>query len=88
MIATKKKTTKKKSVSKTKTTKKKTTKKIKKSTIRVTKKWKDLYNNCLEEKSNFSSKEKFNEYIDKLYNIKTIDQNNILKSFKTYIGKK
>lgn len=84
MVSTRKKTTSKKSISRNKTTKKKTT--SKKSTIRDTKKWKQLADNCFEEKSNFSSKEKFNQYIDKLYNIKTIDQKDILKSFKIYKG--
>lgn len=86
MVSTRKKTTSKKFISRNKTTKKKTTKKTKKSTIRDTKKWKQLADNCFEEKSNFSSKEKFNQYIDKLYNIKTIDQKDILKSFKIYKG--
>lgn len=72
----------------TRKTKVKSNKSSTKKDIRKTKKWKDLADNCLEEKSNFSSKEKFNEYIDKLYNIKKIDQKNILKSFKTFIEEK
>lgn len=50
MVSIRKKTTSKKSVSRNNTTKKKTTKKIKKSTIRDTKKWKQLADNCFEEK--------------------------------------
>jgi len=52
--------------------------------IRKTKDWQKLKRAVAEDQANFPTREDFYKHIDKLYNINSIDQKNILGSFKKY----
>ena len=55
--------------------------------IRDSRKWKELERTFKDEQHNFSSKEKYYQYIDSLMEI-TVDQKNLLGSFNKFIKNK
>ena len=84
----KKKTTKRTSKKVVKKTPAKTNRKKKNDkSIRDSRKWKELERTFKDEQHNFSSKEKYYQYIDSLMEI-TVDQKNLLGSFNKFIKNK
>ena len=72
---------------KTNRKKKTPTKKKNDKSIRDSRKWKELERTFKDEQHNFSSKEKYYQYIDSLMEI-TVDQKNLLGSFNKFIASK
>jgi hypothetical protein len=84
---TSKKVVKKKTSTKINSKKKTSTKKKVSKSIRDSRKWIELERIFKDEQHNFSSKEKYHQYIDSLMEI-TVDQKNLLGSFNKFIASK
>lgn len=75
-------------MTKKKRTTRKTTKRSTKKPTKKSKEWLKLYDELIDLRENFGSVKKYEEYIDKLVSGGTVNQKDILGSFKKFIGGK